>query len=773
MNNWIHSQEIELSQEVRDAIGGHPLVAQTLARRGLIDLATIRGFLDPDAYHPCSPNELPGMDKAVERLYKAIRQKETICVWGDFDVDGQTSTTVLVSALSQLGGKVVFHIPNRQRESHGVNLPQLKRIIEGGADLIVTCDTGISAGEEVAYAHQRGVDVLVTDHHDLPDSIPKAHAIINPKMLPSNHPLASLPGVGVAYQLVEALYQKAGDYETYQSYLDLVALGIVADLAILTGDTRYLLQKGIQILRCPQRVGLQVMLDIAELEPNLISEEHIAFELAPRLNALGRLSDANDIVEFFTTSDIGKARTLAYQLEILNEQRKLQTNQVFQAALAQIKTSPELLEHSVLVLSHPTWPAGIIGIVASRLVERYQKPTLLISTPYGEAGRGSARSVAGINITAAIATQKEMLGGFGGHPMAAGFSIPIGTDMETTIKRFRKSISRTVDELAGDKPAVQRVYDAYLPLENLTLELVEDFERLAPFGPGNPALTLVSQAMEIIDHSPLGKTQEHLLVSVKDDRQNTYRLVWWQGAGWPLPEGKFDLIYRVRATNSTGRKAIQIEWVDGKPPDIKTLAVTAKKSFELIDYREESDPSIKLEQIQKQAAIQIWSEGKDNPPQSLDRFALTPGTHLAIWSTPPGWDEIHVVLSRVSPEKIYLFAIDPDLDQFQNFIERLVGLIKYSITRYQGWVDPVQLAAKTAHQEMTVRTAIDWLQAAGYFTVQSQENSSFRFTPGNEKSQNDLSEIQARLSFLLNETAAFRKMFQTRDRETLHKDFAA
>lgn len=773
MNQWIPAQKIGISPEIQEAIGGHPLVAQTLARRGLLDLATIRSFLDPDAYQPSSPNELPGMDKAVERLHKAIRNKETICVWGDFDVDGQTSTTVLVSALRKLGGDVIFHIPVREKESHGVNLPNLKRVIDCGAELIITCDTGISASEEFAYAHQQGVEILVTDHHDLPDVLPPAHAIINPKMLPLNHPLATLPGVGVAYQVVKALFQKAGDFESHQTYLDLVALGIVADLALLTGDTRYLLQKGIQILRQNQRLGLQVMLEIAELEPGSLSEEHIAFELAPRLNALGRLSDPKDIVDFFTTIDLAKARIMAIQLEGLNEKRKLDTKQVFQAALAQIKTNPELLEQSVLVLSHPTWPAGIIGIVASRLVERFQKPTLLISTPFGEVGRGSARSIPGINITTAIAAHKEMLGGYGGHPMAAGLSFPAETKMETTINRFRKAISKTVDEIAGDKPAAQRIFDGYLPLENLTGELVEDFDRLAPFGPGNPALTLVSQNMEVTNQSPLGKTQEHLLVTVKDNQENDYRLVWWQGVGWEIPEGKFDLVYQARATNSAGKKGIQIEWIDAKPPDKSSLELTSKKGFELIDYRDETDPVGKLTQIQKQSAIQVWSEGVDNPLQSLHRFALSPGAELALWTSPPSWDEIRSVLARVSPLKIYLFAIDPGLDQFPELMHRLIALIKYSITHYQGLVDPAQLAAETAHQEITVRAAIEWLIQNGYFTVQPQGDSILIFTPGNKISQNNLIETKARLEFLIKETAAFRNIYRTKDCETLRKDFAA
>lgn len=771
MNHWIPAPEIAVTAEIQESIGGHPYVAQTLARRGLLELDAIRGFLDPDAYQPASPFAFPAMEKAVHRLSKAIQNHETICVWGDFDVDGQTSTTLLVSALSALGAKVIFHIPNRQNESHGINLPYLKRIMDSGAHLILTCDTGISAADEVAYAQKRNMDVIITDHHDLPLSLPDAYAIINPKMLPSGHSLATLPGVGVAYKLAEALHQHLGDPDICHSYLDLVALGIVADLALLTGDTRYLLQKGIQRLRGTPRIGMQVMMEIAELDLEFLNEEHIAFELAPRLNTLGRLSDANSIVDFFTTPDIGKARSLAYQLEMLNEQRKLQTKQVFQAALAQIKDNPDYLEQPALVLAHPTWPAGIIGIVASRLVERYQKPVLLISNPYGEIGRGSARSVAGINITAAIAEQKEMLSNFGGHPMAAGFSIPLGPDIEITIKKFRKAISQTIERMAANAAPSQRAFDGYLPLNQLSLELVDDFERLAPFGPGNPALTLVSQGMEIVDQSPIGKTQEHLILSVKDENQNVFRLIWWQGAGWQLPEGKFDLLYRARSIITSGKKSIQLEWIDSKPVEAQSIEVHDRKIIDLIDYRYESNPIETLQKIQKQADIQIWSEGKHNPNHSLDRTVLVPGKDLAIWTSPPGWNEIRSVLNGVAPEKVYLFAINPEMDSFNQFIEQLSGMIKYAITHYQGHLDLSKLAAKSAHQEETVLAGIEWLQAAGYIVIRPQDRPTLIVDFGNKNPHKDLPDIQIKLNFLLEETAAFRKMLKIRDRELLHKDF--
>ncbi len=270
-------------------------MAQTLVRRGVTTPAAAVAFLDPDAYMPAPPDALPGMPRAVSRLWRAVRGGEPICVWGDFDVDGQTATALLVGTLADLGAHVTYHVPVRENESHGVNLPNLKRVIAEGARLILTCDTGIAAHEAVSYARSQGVDVIVTDHHSLPAVLPDAAAVVNPKLLPGDHPLADLPGVGVAYKVAEALYERARRTNEAARGLDLVALGIVADVAIQRRDTRYLLQRGLAALRATsgaQRLGLRALMETAELDPAWLSEEHIGFVLGPRLNAAGRLADA-------------------------------------------------------------------------------------------------------------------------------------------------------------------------------------------------------------------------------------------------------------------------------------------------------------------------------------------------------------------------------------------------------------------------------------------------------------------------------------------------
>jgi single-stranded-DNA-specific exonuclease len=787
MKEWIKPKDIEVPQQLQTVIGGHPLVSKTLARRGFAELEAARAFLDPDCYQPAPPTDLPNMIEAVDRLEKAIRQGETICVWGDFDVDGQTATTLLVSTLRDLvrqgspqavrqgshqEAAVRYHIPVRQTESHGLNLPVLKRLIADGVTLLLTCDTGVTDHEAIAYAQTQGVDVVVTDHHDLPSKLPKACTIVNPKMLPDTHPLRELPGVGCAYKLAEELYSQMGQPEAVMQYLDLVALGIVADVAVQTGDTRYLLQRGLEALRHTERLGLRVMMEVAELDPAWLSEEHIGFVLGPRLNALGRLADANVAVELLTTDSLERARVLATELEGLNAKRKLLCDQVFRAAQAQIERDPSLLEHSALVLSHPSWPAGVIGIVASRLVERYHRPTVLIATPPGEWGRGSARSVEGVNVTAAIAAQQEMLLSFGGHPMAAGLTI----DPEK-IHKFRRALSRTVSERLADRKGFPKSLgslqiDGYLSLADLSLDLVEDLERLAPFGAGNPPLTLVSRGLSLTSHTPVGRTGEHLQLVVEDEEGTAQKVVWWQGADWPLPQGRFDLAYLVRASTYRGQRDVQVEWVDARQieePRPDGFPKTRQVS-EIVDYRREPNPRQVLERLRaREKDVQVWSEAEARAEVAgQDRHELKPAEVLIIWTTPPGPAELRTALEKVSPETVYLFGIDPGLDHPETFLKRLAGLTRYALSSQQGRARIPTLAAATAQQETTVRQGIAWLAARGHLLVLSEEGDEIRLAEGSQVvDPKGFPKPLGSLKALLKETAAYRTHFAQADKETL------
>lgn len=729
---WIEAARHTIPASVLDAAGGNEMLAGVLVSRGIIQFEQARAFLDPNYFQPSSPFEMQGMVEAVGLIETAISDGLKIGVWGDFDVDGQTATTVLVSALNMLGANVEFHIPVRATESHGVNIPNLAKMIDNGVQLIVTCDTGITAHDAVNYAKDRGVRFIITDHHDLPENLPSAESIINSKLFSEEHPLSSLPGVGVAYKLVEALFINQARSGELKKFLDLVALGIVADIAYLHGETRYLLQRGLQVLRTTDRLGLQILMENAGILPDFVSEEDISYSIAPRLNSLGRLGDANGIVEFLTSDHESQVRVLANRLEGLNAQRKLLSSQVFQAALSQLERNPSLLKSSALVISGPNWPAGVIGIVASRLVERFHKPTVILTLDGEGVAKGSARSIPGFDISKAIGACSDLLAGFGGHPMAAGLALE-----ENLIDRFRECLSDQVDQQMGEEDyEPELVYDAVLDLDQISLDLVDQLDPLAPFGPGNPPLLFVSERLRLVSYSSLGRSGEHLRLMVEGQNGVQQQIVWWQGAGWDLPKGIFDLAYSARKSFFRGDVQLQVELLDFRiiEPEETDPIYT---DIELIDCRRYSQPQKHMKQyVEKNSEMLIWAEGPDRQKVAgISRNDVSLSEVLVIWHSPYSLSNLRNVVNRVQPKKILLYGNNPELDEFKPFITRLSGLCKFVISRNNGITNLEDLAAAMAHSKSVVRLGLEWLENSGKINISPETEGTLILRPAKDSSK--------------------------------------
>ena len=776
MTRWIEPPPVEIPASFAD-LDLPPLIAQTLVRRGIDTPDAARVFLHPDSL-PFTA--FPGIEPAVERINQAIRTNEMICVWGDFDVDGQTSTTVLVQTLQALDANVVYYIPIRGKESHGVHIETLKPFLDNGARLILTCDTGITAYEAIDYAISRGVDVVVTDHHELGPTLPNAKAIVNPKLLPEDHVLANLAGVGVAYKLSEALirskdsahrpgggsHSKAAAEVATTSLLDLVALGLIADVALLKGETRSLVQRGIQVLRNTARVGLRTIAELSGTSLESLTEESIGFTFAPRLNALGRLGDANPAVELLLSHNPARARVIATQIEGLNSQRRLLTNQVFEAAEAQLRETPELLSEPAILLVNENWPGGVVGIVANKLVERYRKPAILLNQSEHGILRGSARSVEGLHITEAIATQKDVLLGFGGHPMAAGVALEAWR-----LPEFRKGLGRAIEAQLGGivrlEPTLQ--IDCWLKLDEINLEFAESLEALAPFGAGNPSLTFATHKVRLRSFATIGKNREHLRLTVEDENENVQSILWWGGAGSKLPDegSKFDIAYSLRASTFRGDKQVTLQFeefriVEEVPPELR------KHKIEIADYRIESTGVMApLVELQEQApALQIWAEGADRT-KGKSRFELQPAEEFAIYTAPPSSADLRAALETVKPRKVYLFGISPEAEQADAFLARMAGLAKYVINQKGGTVTVTELAAVTGQREGAIRLGLEWLAAGGHISIQREEETVL-LAPGNHESNQYLQrELYLAVKGILEETAAYRLHFQRADAESL------
>jgi single-stranded-DNA-specific exonuclease len=459
------------------------------------------------------------------------------------------------------------------------------------------------------------------------------------------------------------------------------------------------------------------------------------------MNACGRLADANNMIELLTTNDVSRARILAAQIEGLNAQRKLLTDQVFQAALSQIGKQPKLLESPVIVLSHASWPAGVIGIVASRLVELYHRPVILFSNQPGADARGSARSIEGINITKAISLQHHLLETFGGHPMAAGFSInPLN------IPQFQKEINKAVKKLGVEIIKEKELQvDTYVSLAELNIPLVADLERLAPFGPGNPPIVLATRNLSLTGYS-----------------------IWWQAAGFPLPEGRFDLAFSVRASTYHGQKGVQIEWIDYRLPDSSSLSINAVPEIKVIDFRHHPKQVDQLNQIHELSSCIIWGEGiAINSVECLDRHHLHPSEVLVIWTIPPGIHELQFAIHATKPSKVYLFGNDPGLDDPGSFLKRLLGLLKYCIKNSNGKTRLSSLAAGTSQKISTVKLGLSWLEVHGHICIIKLTEDLLLVEIGNRNIIGDTESISNQLNTALNETAAFRRYFLRADKNRL------
>lgn len=742
----------------------HPLVAEALLRRGYHTREAALAFLDPREYSPTPAAELPGLAAAVTRIEWALRLRQPICVWGDFDVDGQMATAILYQTLQSLQAQAVYYIPMRSQESHGLNIPRLQELIDQGTRLVVTCDTGITCHEAVAYARSRGVDVVITDHHDMPAELPKAIVIATSRLLPEGHPLSTLSGAGVAYKLAEELLQRQASQATIQpqDLQDIAALGLIADMVPLIGDTRYVVQNGLLALRTPRRTGLKVMMELAEIDPDNLTEEHVRFVLGPRLNSLGRLGDARPAVELLTTQDAGRARLLATQLENYNAQRQLLTSQVIQAAEAQLRADPSLLSQPILVLANQSWPGGVIGIAANRLVERYHRPVILFSAPKGDTARGSARSVPGVNITQAIAAQSELLLKYGGHPMAAGLAIS-----PENLSTFIRRISRTVEQMAGSalpEEPILRI-DAWLDLPEVRVELARELEMLAPFGPGNERLVLASRHLVLQSSAPVGRNKEHLRLVVVDEAGNTQQVFWWNGGNEILPEGRFDLAYTLRSVDWRGARQMQAELIDFRIVNEKALEVSRPR-IELLDLRGK-DRVDAFNHLPPETLI--WAEAEErNRIGGIDRNSLTTAHTLAIWSIPPSPDELRSALEIVKPELVVLAGAHAPPESIEAFMERLTGLLKYAIKHNQGRVTYDELAAGTGQRVLTVQRGLGWLISRGNIILLREEEGRLWVQAGaTAQLPAGATRLWSEIQTLLLEAAAYRRHFLEADLQTI------
>ncbi|HXB60633.1 MAG TPA: single-stranded-DNA-specific exonuclease RecJ [Candidatus Acidoferrales bacterium] len=557
-----------LAGRLATSLGISPLLAQCLLNRGFSEVPAIENFLAPRLKHLADPFLLPDMEKAVDRLFRAREQNETVVIFGDYDVDGVTSTTLLLQVLRPLGWRVEFYLPNRMEEGYGLSPGGVENCLKKfSTTLLLAVDCGSTAVEPIAGARERGVDVIVLDHHQISQPAPEAVALVNPQAS-AKHTHTELCSAGLAFKLAHALVKRGREKNLpgmeefdLKPLLDLVALGTIADLVPLSGENRILASAGLRQLNVTQRPGIMALKKVAQThEPVGVYE--VGFQLGPRLNASGRLETAEESLRLLLAQNLETALPLAERLDSRNRERQKIEKTIVREAVATLRMKFDPTNHFVIVEGQLLWHIGVVGIVASRVLHEFYRPTIIIGGENGEM-RGSGRSIAGFDLAAALRECDHLLVRHGGHAMAAGLSI-LPDKIDLLREKLNELARRTLkpDDL---KPSLN--LDAEVGLDEMTFESLGELEKLKPHGQGNPATQFCARNLS---HAKpvqrIGADKQHVKMRVTDGAA-THEAVWWNSGEKSLPVGKFDLAFAPQINAFNGSRMIQLKVLDWRPAE--------------------------------------------------------------------------------------------------------------------------------------------------------------------------------------------------------------
>ncbi|MGQ4665772.1 single-stranded-DNA-specific exonuclease RecJ [Metabacillus halosaccharovorans] len=696
----IQSSDETFIQNLRENLSVTPLVASLLVNRGINSVEAAQEFLDTDSQTFHDPFLLKDMDKAVQRIQEAIHNNEHILVYGDYDADGVSSTTVLLTTLRKLGAKADFYIPNRFSEGYGPNEAAFRLAHERGFSLIITVDTGIAAVHEAEISKGLGVDLIITDHHEPGPVLPDALAIIHPKQPECTYPFKELAGVGVAFKLSHALL---GEVPT--DLLEVAAIGTIADLVALHGENRLIAKRGINQLKTTNRIGLKALLKIANVKLQEINEDTIGFALGPRINAVGRLQSADPAVDLLLSDNEEEAMMIAEEIDLLNKERQKLVNTMTEEAIEEVNTRFPIEQNPVIVIAKEGWNPGVVGIVASRLVDRFYRPTIVLSIDKEKGiAKGSARSIVGFDLFENLSTCRDILPHFGGHPMAAGMTLQL-EDVNELRERLVEKAHMILTE--DDFIPVTRV-DVSCKLEDITVKSIEEMQQLSPFGMNNPKPIIHLEDMTLANVRKIGAEQNHLKIVFSKEEQQLDCVGF--GMGYIHDE-----LSPAVAVSAIGELTIN-EWNNLRKPQImlKDLKVN---QWQLFDFRGSRNVDYIISLLSSNEAGQLITfqskTYEELAQRGLDHKALLVQSdedaknldardkHLLLLDIPSSIELLDGLFSKGKPSRIYsvfqqetdhFFSTIPTRDHFKWYYGFLLkqGSFKLReqgelLAKHKGW----------------------------------------------------------------------------------------
>lgn len=757
-----YQKEAFVPDWLKRELDGDDFLARILLQRGINSQKKVKQFLEPEHYKPTAPMSFSGMDRAVDLIINTIKNNKNIGIYGDYDVDGITSTVILVKLIEKIGGEASYHLPDRFKEGYGLNEKIIKEISKD-VDLLITCDCGISNYQEVAIAKELGLNVIITDHHHLPDRLPPADIILSPKLLSENHQAYNIPGAGMVYFLSAAVLNELGyDGNVVKEFLDLLSLAIVADVVPLLEENRYLLQTGLPVLSRTKRPGLIELFKINGIDTNNITEEDIAYRIAPMINSTGRIRKADLAAELLLTTDKFKARKLTIEIESINKKRKKLQNTIIDEAQELLNIEQKQMDKPI-VLYLPHWHQGVIGIAAGRLCEEYQLPVILMCLKDDKTTiTGSARSISDIHIYDELKKCEEYLSKYGGHAKAAGFSLPYDN-----LTGFKKNISMVLSEKVIKKERRKTVrVDGELTLSEVNMETYDSLRKIAPFGEQNPKPKFISKNIKVIYNRTTTNNRHLRLILGQNGIQQS--AIWWWAGEMDL-DSRVDIIYTLDINNFQGKKDLQLtieEIVNKESPVEEFLEKGRGLNFKLIDYRNWQEKDLKPPEFCN--AVYFY-EGlkKITSKDTINRYHIGNKKTLVLLTCPPALDIFKEIIYAVKPAVVVLaFSREKNTDK-SSFLKQLMGIVKYIINNKNGQLDIYQVATLTGQMESTVLVGLKYLETRGMITLNNFNQRYFIVRKSNNQEKRENKLRLKELKNLIKETRSFRQYMNVKEKEKI------
>lgn len=729
--NWGYCMYKEWIINKNNKKSSSPLVERLLATRGITKPDDIKEFLNPFETTLTHPNAFTDMQKAVVRIAKAIDGGENILIYGDFDADGVTSTALLIRTLRELSAKVDYFIPDRELHGHGLNSKALVKIMtEKKPKVIITCDCAVSDVEQVQFINSFKIDVIITDHHEAPDELPAALAIINPKAQDAldeklsakeiNH-LSSLAGVGVAFKLAQGLLEHYNKLDFVYDILPYVAVGTVADLVPLIGENRYFVAKGLQLISNGKHLGLTKLLESASYNIEQgITSENIAFGVAPRINASGRLDTIDEALKVLISDNKQEIEVAIISLNNFNKIRQELCESIFLEADEMLKK--EQNKDNAIILFNPKWHIGIIGIVASRLVEKYYKPAFLMT--YSEETkqiRCSARGVSGISIYDVLSVNADLFDGYGGHEMAGGCSFSVE---KTTFEEVKKALNSAINEIIDGKEFKPFInIDLQLEPNEVDGNLISDIERLQPFGQANPNPVFALNNLTLLQKKLMGQNKNHLKLVLEDSQGNTYDCIWWSKGDVPLKQNdRLDIAFCPQVNTYNGNTTIQLILQDVHAESLKDEIEPQQQDEAKIrtyDHRKKTNIFSSVDDYVKTSDLKIavFAEEKTvveklKPFKTLtqrvfNRQSAEKADVVMFFDYPSSQEVFDEIMQKTEPKFLHFMNYEVKNVDEKEILKTFFGMLKFAHSNKNGVFDLARSASFLAQTTQTVKELLN------------------------------------------------------------------